>query len=91
MNLEIVGKVYFQSQVELIGSNQIPKKILVVETEGQFAQKIPVEFIKDKVDLLANLQIGQVVKVHVNIRGSEYLDKSNVTRFGLNFQGWKVE
>jgi hypothetical protein len=88
---EIIGKVYFKSEVELIGANQMKKQILVVETDDQYPQKLPIEFIKDKVDLLNNLQIGQQVKVSVNVRGNEYQDRNQVTRFGLSFQGWKVD
>jgi hypothetical protein len=88
---EIIGKVYFKGEVELIGANQMKKQILAVQTENEYPQKLPIEFIKDKVDLLNNLQIGQQVKVSVNVRGNEYQDRNGVTRFGLSFQGWKVE
>ena len=88
---EVIGKVYFKSEVELIGANQMAKQILVVETDAEYPQKLPIEFIKDKVDLLNNLQIGQQVKVSVNIRGNEYLDRNGITRFGLSFQGWKID
>ena len=89
--LEVVGKVCHKSEVELLGQNQIKKQIIAVETDGQYPQKIPVEFLKDKVDLLHNLQIGQQVKVSVNLRGSEFVDRNGVTRFGLSFQGWKLD
>lgn len=88
---EIIGKVYFKSEVELIGANQMKKQILVVQTDNEYPQKLPIEFIKDKCDLLNNLQIGQQVKVSVNVRGNEYQDRNQVTRFGLSFQGWKIE
>lgn len=88
---EVIGKVYFKSEIELIGANQMAKQILVVETDAEYPQKLPIEFIKEKCDLLNNLQIGQQVKVSVNIRGNEYQDRNQVTRFGLSFQGWKID
>lgn len=88
---EVVGKVCHKSEVEFLGVNQIKKQIIAIETDTQYPQKIPVEFIKDKVDLLNNIQIGQQVKVSVNVRGSEFVDKNGVKRFGLSFQGWRVE
>ena len=91
MNLEVKGKVYFKSEIELIGANQLKKQTLVVETEGQYAQKIPIEFIKEKVDMLTNIEIGKEVAVQTNIRGNEYKDRNEVTRFGLSFQGWKID
>jgi hypothetical protein len=75
---EIIGKVYFKSEAELIGANQMKKQILVVETDGQYPQKLPVEFIKDKCDLLNNLQVRQQVKVSVNVRGNEYKDRNEL-------------
>ena len=88
---EIIGKVYFKSEVETIGVNQMKKQILVVETDSQYPQKLPIEFIKDKCELLNNLKIGQQVNVSVNVRGNEYVDRNGITRFGLSFQGWKTE
>ena len=89
--LEVIGKVCHKSEVEFLGVNQIKKQVIAVETDAQYPQKIPVEFMKEKVDLLSNIQIGQQVKISVNVRGSEFVDKNGVTRFGLSFQGWRVE
>lgn len=89
--MEISGKVVVIGETENVGQKGFTKRLLVVETNEQYPQKIPVEFIKDKVDLLNNLQIGQQVKVSVNVRGNEYQDRNQVTRFGLSFQGWKVD
>lgn len=91
MNVEIKGVVYFKGEVELIGANQLKKQILVVQTNEEYPQKVPVEFMKDKVDLLQNIQVGQEVNINVNIRGNEYQDRYGVTRFGLSFQGWKFQ
>jgi len=88
---EIIGKVYFKSEIELIGTNGMQKQILVVQTDTQYPQKLPIEFIKDKCDFLNNIQVGQQVKVSVNVRGNEYQDRNGITRFGLSFQGWKLE
>ena len=38
---EVIGKVYFKTEVELIGANQMKKQILVVQTDNEFPQKLP--------------------------------------------------
>ena len=91
MKLVISGKVHFKSEIETIGANQMKKQIIVVETDGEYPQKFPVEFIKDKVDLLSTVQVGQNISIQVNARGNEYQDKNGITRFGLSFQGWKID
>lgn len=91
MKLVISGKVYFKSEVETIGANQMKKQTIAVETDSEYPQKFPVEFIKDKVDLLNTVQVGQNISIQVNARGNEYQDRNGVTRFGLSFQGWKID
>ena len=59
---------------------------IVVTEDGQYPNDIPIDFLKDKSDLLNNFGIGQEVNVSVNIRGSEYNGKNYVS---LN--GWKIE
>lgn len=84
--MEITGKVVLIGQTESLGQNGFTKRLLVVETTEQYPQKLPIDFVKDKTSLLDNLQVGQEVKVQINLRGSE----SN-GRWYLQAQGWKIE
>jgi hypothetical protein len=62
------------------------KRVLVINTGGKYPQTIPVEFTKDKTDLLTGLRKGQDVTAHVNLRGNEYNGK-----YYANIQGWKLD
>ena len=62
------------------------KQVLVINTGGNYPQTIPVEFTKDKVDVLTGLRKGQEVTAHVNLRGNEYNGK-----YYANIQGWKLD
>ncbi len=84
--MEITGKVVLVGQTESVGQNGFTKRLLVVETAEQYPQKLPIDFVKDKTSLLDNLQVGQEVKVQINLRGSE----SN-GRWFSQIQGWKIE
>ena len=84
--MEVKGKVVLLGQTESVGQNGFTKRLLVVETIEQYPQKLPIDFVKDKTGLLDNIQIGQEVKVSINLRGSESNGK-----WYLNAQGWKVE
>ena len=69
--MEITGKVVLIGQTESVGQNGFTKRLLVVETAEQYPQKLPIDFVKDKTSLLNNIQVGQEVKVQINLRGSE--------------------
>jgi hypothetical protein len=63
----------------------------VVTTDEQYPQHILVEFVQDKCDLLNNYQVGNAVKVAINLRGREWVDPQGVTKYFNAIQGWRVE
>jgi hypothetical protein len=62
------------------------KRVLVINTGGEYPQTIPVEFTKEKCDALDSLSVGQQVTAHVNLRGNEFQGK-----YYANIQGWRFE
>lgn len=89
--MEIKGKVHLIGQVESFGANGFTKQLLVVKTEEQYPQTIPIEFVKDKITLLTNISLGQGVTIGVNPRGSEWTDKNQIVKYSLSFNGWSIK
>lgn len=50
-----------------------------------------VEFVQDKTDLLNNYQVGQPVKVSINLRGREWTSPQGETKYFNSIQGWRIE
>lgn len=84
--MKITGLVHRIGETEEIGNNGFTKRQLVVETQEQYKQTIPIDFVKDKTSLLDGLVVGQRVEVSINVRGNEYNGK-----YYVNLQGWKIE
>lgn len=85
--MEIVGKIIVIKETQTFGTKGFQKREFVVEVpDDKYPQKIPLEFTKDKCDVLDNFSVGQEVKVQFNLRGSEYNG-----RYFLNAQAWKIE
>jgi len=85
MSIVIKGVIKLIKETETFDSGFYKRQIVVTE-DGQYPNDIPIDFLKDKSDVLDNFGIGQEVNVSVNIRGSEYNGKNYVS---LN--GWKIE
>lgn len=83
--MQVEGKVAHIGQTETVGSNGFTKRLLVVDTGAQYDNLTPIEFKKDKVALLDNLQLGQTVKVSINLGGREYSGK-----YYPSITGWKL-
>ena len=85
MSVVIKGVIKLIKEIETFDSGFYKRQIVVTE-DGQYPNDIPIDFLKDKSDVLDNFGIGQEVNVSVNIRGSEFNGKNYVS---LN--GWKIE
>lgn len=83
--IEIKGTV--ETILEILEfASGFKKRTIVVNTGGKYPQTVPIDFAKEKIDLLDNLAKGQEVTIGVNIRGNEYNGK-----YYVSLAGWKVD
>lgn len=83
--IKITGTIVALPEPQQV-TEKMTKRLLVLKTDGQYPETIAVEFINDKIDLLANLRLGQSATAYVNIRGREWQSK-----YFVSLNGWKVE
>ena len=89
--MEVQGKIKMVGETQTFGSNGFRKREIVVTTEEQYPQHIMVEFVQDKSDLLNNYQVGQQVKISINLRGREWVNPQGETKYFNSIQGWRIE
>ncbi|HPF95944.1 MAG: DUF3127 domain-containing protein [Flavobacteriaceae bacterium] len=89
--MEVQGKIKLIGATQTFGSNGFRKREMVVTTEEQYPQFIMIEFVQDKTDLLDNYQVGQQVKVSINLRGREWVNPQGETKYFNSIQGWRIE
>ncbi|SFU28411.1 protein of unknown function [Pustulibacterium marinum] len=89
--MEVTGRIKLIGNVQTFGNNGFRKREMVVTTEEQYPQPIMIEFVQDKTDLLNNFQVGQPVKVSINLRGREWVNPQGETKYFNSIQGWRIE
>lgn len=89
--MEIQGRIKQIFPSQIIGQNGFEKRDLVITTEEQYPQTIIIQFTQQRCDLLNNLQVGQNVKVYINIRGREWTSPQGETKYFNTIEGWKIE
>jgi len=89
--MELQGKVKLIGETQTFGANGFRKREVVVTTEEQYPQHIMVEFVQDKTDLLNNYQVGQQVKISINLRGREWTNPQGEVKYFNSIQGWRIE
>ncbi|NQX86570.1 MAG: DUF3127 domain-containing protein [Flavobacteriaceae bacterium] len=89
--MEVQGKIKVIGETQTFGANGFRKREIVVTTEEQYPQHIMVEFVQDKTDLLNSYQVGQQVKININLRGREWVNPQGETKYFNSIQGWRIE
>ena len=89
--MEVSGKIKWLDETKTYGNNGFRKREVVITTEEQYPQHILVEFVQDKCDLLNAFQMGQKVKIGINLRGREWVNPQGETKYFNSIQGWRIE
>jgi hypothetical protein len=84
--MELQGKIIKIEETEIIGVKEFKKRLLIIETDETYKQSLPIEFTQDKTNLLDKFKVDDLVKVSINLRGSEWKGK-----YYANIQGWRID
>ena len=88
--MEVTGKIKMIDQTKEVGSGGFKKRDIVVTTDEQYPQHILVQFVQDKCDLLNGFQVGEPVKIDINLRGREWTNPQGETVYFNTIQGWRI-
>lgn len=88
--MELSGKIKKKFETQTFSSG-FRKQELVITTQEQYPQDIIIEFLQDKIDLLDPLQVGDDVKISINIRGREWINPEGVAKYFNSISGWRIE
>lgn len=89
--MELQGRIKMIGETQTFGSNGFRKRELVITTEEQYPQHILIEFVQDKCDLLNDCNVGDTLKVNLNLRGREWVNPQGETKYFNSIQGWRIE
>ena len=89
--MEIQGKIKMIDEVRTYGANGFRKREVVVTTEEQYPQHLLVEFIQDRCELLNAFQVGDPVKISINLKGREWVNPQGESKYFNSIQGWRIE
>ena len=67
--MEVEGKIKMIDTTKEVGSSGFKKRDVVVTTLEQYPQHILVQFTQDKCNLLNGFNVGDNVKIDINLKG----------------------
>lgn len=88
--MDVKGKLKMIGETVDVGTQGFQKRDCVVTTDEQYPQHILVQFVQDKCNLLANFRVGEEVRIDINLKGREWVNKDGETVYFNTINGWKI-
>lgn len=89
-SFEFTGKLKVKGNTQVV-SDKFSKRDLVVTTEEQYPQFISLQLTQEKCALLDAYQIGDELKLSVNLRGREWTAPDGVVKYFNTLEAWRIE
>jgi len=89
--MEVTGRLIVKKDTQKFGAKEFKKRECVVETTEQYPQPIQIEFVQDKCELLDKFNIGDDVKISINLRGRKWESPDKGDVYFNSIQGWKID
>ncbi len=85
-SFELTGALKVLEDTQTFASGFSKREFVIEVPDGKYPQMVKFETVRDKINLLEDLSIGDELKVTFDIRGNEYNG-----RYYVNLNAWKVE
>lgn len=85
-SFELTGTLKVLEDVQTFASGFTKREFVIEIPDGKYPQMVKFETVRDKIDQLNSLSIGDELKVTFDIRGNEYKG-----RYYVNLNAWKIE
>jgi len=89
--VEVSGKIKVLGDVKTFGDNGFRKREVVITTQEQYPQHLLIEFVQDRCELLDSFNIGENVKISINLRGREWENPQGDVKYFNSIHGWRIE
>ena len=89
--MEVSGKIKVLGDVKTFGDNGFRKREIVITTQEQYPQHLLIEFVQDRCELLDSFNVGENVKISINLRGREWENPEGDIKYFNSIHGWRIE
>ncbi|MCC7029842.1 MAG: DUF3127 domain-containing protein [Chitinophagaceae bacterium] len=89
-SFEFSGKLKVKGNTQVV-SDKFSKRDFVIATEEQYPQFVSLQLTQDKCALLDAYNIGEELKLSVNLRGREWTAPDGAVKYFNTLDVWRIE
>lgn len=85
-SFELTGTLKVLEDLQTFASGFTKREFVIEIPDGKYPQMVKFEVVRDKINQLDQVSIGDELKVTFDVRGNEYKG-----RYYVNLNAWKIE
>jgi len=91
MSLSITGKIYVIKDTQEVSASFKKREFVLEYASNPMYPQYPIfQLVQDKVDLLDSFNVGDTVKVDLDIRGREWTSPQGEVKYFNSLDAWRM-
>jgi hypothetical protein len=88
--MKLVGNLKIKKDTQVVSEAFSKREFVLTVVDGAFSNDILIQLVKDKVTLINDINIGDLLEVEVNLKGKEWTSPSGEVKYFNSIECWKV-
>ena len=88
--MKITGSLKVKNDTIQVSEAFSKREFVLTVVDGAFSNDILIQLVKDKVTLINDINIGDMLEVEVNLKGKEWTSPSGEVKYFNSIECWKV-
>jgi hypothetical protein len=88
--MKITGTLKIKKDTQVVSEAFSKREFVLTVVDGAFSNDILIQLTKDKVTLINDINIGDMLEVDVNLKGKEWTSPSGEVKYFNSIEGWKI-
>ena len=88
--MKITGTLKVKKDTQVVSEQFSKREFVLTVVDGAFSNDILIQLTKDKVTLINDINIGDMLEVEVNLKGKEWTSPSGEVKYFNTIEAWKV-
>jgi hypothetical protein len=88
--MKITGALKIKKDTQVVSEAFSKREFVLTVVDGAFSNDILIQLTKDKVTLINDINIGDMLEVEVNLKGKEWNSPSGEVKYFNSIECWKI-
>ena len=88
--MKITGNLKIKKDTQVVSEQFSKREFVLTVVDGAFSNDILIQLTKDKVTLINDINIGDLLEVEVNLSGKCWINPQGEEKYFNSLNAWKI-